>query len=67
MITRMAYSDLRITLDWDFTLAYSKTGTTLEDLVTSTGAFHSAPAPTMIGLSTITFATCSLVESGAWL
>lgn len=45
MITRMAYSDLRITLDWDFTLAYSKTGTTLEDLVTSTGAFHSAPAP----------------------
>ena len=45
MITRMAYSDLRITLDWDFTLAYSKTGTTLEELVTSTGTFHSAPAP----------------------
>ena len=45
MITRLADNDLRITLDWDFTLAYSKAGTTLADLVTSTGAFHSAPSP----------------------
>ena len=45
MITRLAYSDLRIILDWDFTLSYSKTGTTLASLVTSTGAFHTAPAP----------------------
>ena len=44
MITRLAYSDLRITLDWDFTLAYSKEGTTLADLVASTDIFHSSPS-----------------------
>ena len=45
MLTRLADSSLRITLDWDLALAYSKTGTDLKDLVTSTGAFHSAPDP----------------------
>lgn len=45
MITRLVYSDLRITLDWDLSLAYSKAGTTLESLVTSSGAFHTAPDP----------------------
>ena len=45
MVTRLADSDLRITLDWDLTLAYSKVGTTLQDLVPSTGAFHSDPSP----------------------
>ena len=45
MITRLVYSDLRITLDWDLSLAYSKAGTTLESLITSAGAFHAAPAP----------------------
>ena len=44
MITRLVDSDLRITLDWDIFTAYSKAGTTLADLVTCTGAFHTAPA-----------------------
>lgn len=45
MLTRLAYSDLRITLDWDVSLAYSKAGATMESLVSSTGVFHSAPSP----------------------
>ncbi len=45
MITRLVDSDLRIILDWENSLSYSKEGATLEGLVTSTGSFHSAPSP----------------------
>ena len=44
MITRLVSSELRITLNWDLALAYSKNGTTMEELVTSDGTFHSAPS-----------------------
>lgn len=44
MITRLVRSDLRITLDWDPDLSGSKAGTTYQDLVSSTGVFHPAPA-----------------------
>ena len=43
MITRLVDEDLRVRLDWDLSLAYSKAGTTLESLVDSGGAFHTAP------------------------
>lgn len=46
MITRLVHSDLRITLDWDSSIATSKAGTTYEDLVASNGLFHAAPAAT---------------------
>lgn len=45
MITRLVSPDLRISLDWDASTLYSKEGTTLESLVSSSGAFHPAPSP----------------------
>lgn len=45
MITRMVDSDLRIQLDWNLPLAYSKAGTTLESLVPSDGTFYKSPTP----------------------
>ena len=35
--------DLRVRLDWDLSLSYSRVGTTLESLVDSDGTFHTAP------------------------
>lgn len=43
MLTRLAYDQLRITLDWDTDAGASKAGTTYADLVTSTSTFHTAP------------------------
>lgn len=45
MVTRLAYSELRIRLDWDIPPAYSSRGTTMADLVQSDGTFYPAPAP----------------------
>lgn len=45
MVTRLVYEDLRISLDWETSDSYSKEGTTLESLVSSTGRFHTAPSP----------------------
>lgn len=44
MLTRLAYEDLRLTLDWNAGRAYSKAGVTLSGLVPE-GIFHVAPAP----------------------
>jgi len=44
MVTRLAYSELRIRLNWDLALTHSKEGTTLDSLVHSNGTFHTAPA-----------------------
>lgn len=43
MVTRLVDEDLRVRLDWDLSLAYSRVGTTLESLVDSDGTFHTAP------------------------
>ena len=45
MVTRLVNSALRIELDWDISLAYSKAGATLESLVPSDGSFYPAPSP----------------------
>ena len=45
MVTRLVYDDLRISLDWETSASYSKEGTTLKSLVSSTGRFHTAPSP----------------------
>jgi len=44
MITRLVSSELRIKLNWDLSLTYSKNGSTMEELVISDGTFHSAPS-----------------------
>ncbi len=46
MVTRLIRSDLRIKLDWDPSSTVSKAGTTYQDLVRSSGTFHSAPSAT---------------------
>ena len=45
MVARLVYSDLRLELDWDLSLAYIRAGTTMESLVASDGTFHPAPDP----------------------
>lgn len=45
MVTRLAYEHLRITLNWDLSLAYSCSDATWEGLVTSDGTFYTAPDP----------------------
>ncbi len=45
MVTRLAYSSLRIQLDWDIPPAYSRRGTAMEDLISSDGTFYPAPEP----------------------
>ena len=45
MITRLVYADLRIILGWETSASYSKEGTPLESLVSSSGLFHTAPSP----------------------
>lgn len=44
MVARLAYRDLRIKLDWDYSSAYSRQGTTMADLIYSDGSFYAAPA-----------------------
>ena len=43
MVARLAYSELRLTLDWEVLPLYSKKGCTLEALVESDGTFYSSP------------------------
>lgn len=45
IVTRLVDSDLRIRLDWDIPLAYSKAGTSLASLVPCDGTFYKAPMP----------------------
>ena len=45
MASRLAYSELRLTLDWEVLPSYSRRGTTLADLVESDGTFYSSPMP----------------------
>lgn len=42
MVTRLMDSELRIALDWDLSLVYTKAGTRMEDLVSSDGTFYPA-------------------------
>ena len=43
MAARLAYSQLRLTLEWEILPAYSKKGTAMQDLVYSDGTFYEAP------------------------
>lgn len=43
MVARLAYSGLRLTLDWVIVPAYSSQGVTMADLVKSDGTFYAAP------------------------
>lgn len=45
MVARLAYSEQRLTLEWDIRPAYSRKGTTMADLVRSDGSFYDDPAP----------------------
>jgi len=45
MMARLAYSELRIKLPWDYQSAYTRKGTVMEDLIDSDGAFYPAPEP----------------------
>lgn len=45
MVTRLAYSELRLALDWVVVPAYSRQGVTMADLVKSDGTFYAAPEP----------------------
>ena len=45
MTARLAYRDLRLTLDWEILPPYSRKGTTLADLVESGGTFYTSPMP----------------------
>lgn len=45
MVVRLAYSEQRLTLPWNYASTYSRAGTTLSDLVLSDGTFYEAPAP----------------------
>lgn len=45
MAARLAYRELRLTLDWEILPPYSRKGTTMADLVVSDGTFYAAPMP----------------------
>lgn len=45
LAARLAYGELRLTLDWEIRPAYSREGTTLADLIHSDGSFYESPAP----------------------
>lgn len=45
MVVRLAYSERRLTLPWDYASAYSREGTALSELVFSDGTFYEAPDP----------------------
>ena len=45
MAARLAYRELRLSLDWKVPPPYRWRGETLSDLVTSDGTFYDAPAP----------------------
>lgn len=45
MVARLACPELRLTLDWEIPPVYSRQGTSMTDLVFSSGDFYEAPAP----------------------
>ncbi len=45
LAARLAYSELRLALDWEIRPAYSREGTTMADLVDSDGSFYESPSP----------------------
>ena len=44
MVARLAYADLRVSLDWEVLPTYSKKGYTLEEMIESDGTFYGSPA-----------------------
>ncbi len=45
MVARLAYGELRLTLDWEILPSYSRRGASMEDLVESDGTFYLSPMP----------------------